>query len=224
MLPRETLIPAGTTLRHRVSSMPSWQAPLTMQRAAMNEDSEPAHVAAWDVAIDHIPARVLAETVSERVFLLPDKTLDGIGLYRDDVAGLVKTLRHDDVDVDFAYSQETRRYLSEYGSVDLLAVIEVAVVNDLTAPIIQNIVKIVWARARSAMGGNDREGELEGARVMVKIAEIEHTPSGPVVRGIEATGPVKDLEQLLRAVLVESGSAPGALPDGDPDSDGERHA
>ncbi|WP_370084273.1 hypothetical protein [Streptacidiphilus sp. MAP12-16] len=150
------------------------------------------------------------------MYLLPDKTVNGIGVYRDDVAGLVKTLRYESVDVEFAYPRESRRYLSEYSATPVVATIAVSVSASLTTALVQCIVRIAWARARSAMGGNPPTAEVGSAQITVKIAEIERTDAGTVVRGLEVTGPVGNLEELLRAAVT--GPQPGApvLPEGSP--------
>jgi hypothetical protein len=183
----------------------------------MNEDQQPAHVIRWDVTSADIPAPLLAGPACDRLYLLPDKTVDGIGVYHDDVAGLVKTLRHEGVDVDFAYPLETRRYLSEYSATHILTTIALSASVPLTAALVQSIVKIAWARARSAMGGTPAtaEDEVETAQVTVKIAEIERTDSGTIVRGLEVTGPLANLEDVLRAVVADPQPGPPALLEGD---------
>ncbi|MER5527194.1 hypothetical protein ABT075_21775, partial [Streptomyces sp. NPDC002677] len=50
----------------------------------------------WNVP--DLPGQVLTAPAGSRLFLLPDTTLDGVGIYRDDVAGLVKTMRHQGMD------------------------------------------------------------------------------------------------------------------------------
>lgn len=182
----------------------------------MNEDPQPEHVTRWDVTEEDIPGPLLAEPVSERVYLLPDKTVDGIGVYHDDAAGLVKTLQHEGVDVEFAYPQKIRRYLSEYSATPVLTMIVVSVTSSLTTALIQSIVKIAWARARSAMGGSPAAAQVHIAQVTVKIAEIERTDAGTVLRGVEVTGPVGSLEELLRSAITGSQQIPSALPEEGP--------
>ena len=141
----------------------------------MNEDPQPQHLIRWDVTSDDIPAPVLVGPACDRVYLLPDKMIDGIAVYRDDVAGLVKTLRHEGVDVEFAYPREARRYLSEYSSTPPLIMIAISVSSSLTTALIQHIAKIAWARARSAMGGSLATAEVGAAQVTVNRRDRAHS-------------------------------------------------
>ncbi|WP_327172578.1 hypothetical protein OG471_30655 [Streptomyces sp. NBC_01336] len=142
-----------------------------------------------------------------------------MGLYRDDVAGLVKTLRRRGVDIDFASAREDRRYLSEYGAGDLVAVIGLAVAGNLTGELIKGIAVAVWHRARSALGTDSTPEEVDSANVTVRIAEIVRTDHEVVVRGLEVTSPVADVEGLIRGLI--SGRVPPQLPHGTTDTPGQ---
>lgn len=175
--------------------------------------------ARWDVPTEDLPARVMAAPASSRLFLLPDQTIDGVGIYRDDVAGLVKTLRRRGVDIDFASAREDRRYLSEYGAGDLVAIIGLAVAGNLTSELIQGIAVAVWHRARSALGTDSTPEQVDSANVTVRVAEIVRNDHEVVVRGLEVTSPVADVEGLIRGLI--SDRMPPQLPPGMTDTPGQ---
>jgi hypothetical protein len=158
-------------------------------------------VTRWDVSAGELPKQVLAAPAGNRLFLLPDKTVDGVGLYRDDVAGLVKTLRHHGVEIDFAVAREDRRYLSEYGAADVVAVIGLAVAGTITSDLIKSVALAVWQRTRSAIGGEPTPEEVDSANVTVKVAEIVRNDQETVIRGLEVTSRVADIESLLRNAI-----------------------
>ncbi|MFE7596006.1 hypothetical protein [Streptomyces sp. NPDC057494] len=163
--------------------------------------------------------QVLTAAAGGRLFLLPDKTIDGMGIYRDDVAGLVKTLRHNGVDIDFASAREDRRYLSEYGAAgEVVAVIALAVVGNYTGDLLKIIARTAWQRARSAIGTGPSREEVDSATVTVRIAEIVRSDQETVIRGLEVTSPVADIESLLRGAI--SDRRPPDLPPGSSDTTG----
>ncbi|WP_078627297.1 hypothetical protein [Streptomyces exfoliatus] len=176
-------------------------------------------VTRWDVPKEDLPSQVLTAAAGGRLFLLPDKTIDGVGIYRDDVAGLVKTLRHNGVDIDFASAREDRRYLSEYGAAgEVVGVIALAVVGNYTGDLIKSIARTAWQRARSAIGTGSSREEVESATVTVRIAEIVRSDQETVIRGLEVTSPVVDIESLLRGAI--SDRRPTDLPPGSSDTTG----
>ncbi|WP_432121044.1 hypothetical protein [Streptomyces sp. S1] len=172
-------------------------------------------VARWDISAADLPERVLAAPTGSRVFLLPDSHADGMALYRDDVAGLIKTLRHRGVDIDFACAQEDRRYLSEYGAIEVVATIGIAVATTLTTDLVKSIVLTAWQRARSSLGPSSPAEEVDEARVTVKIAEIVRAENETVVRGLEITGRLTDIENLIQRAVSDSSRA--ELPPAGPD-------
>ncbi|MEU2470413.1 hypothetical protein ABZ601_04790 [Streptomyces sp. NPDC012842] len=158
----------------------------------------------WDVPRADIPVRVLTAEAGGRLFLLPDKTIDGVGIYRDDVAGLVKTLRHNGIDIDFASAREDRRYLSEYGAAgEIVGIIALAVVGNYTGDLIKSIARAAWQRARTAIGHGSSPEEVESAIVTVRIAEISSTDQEAIIRGLEVTSPVADVERILRSAIAD---------------------
>lgn len=179
-------------------------------------------VTRWDVSVGDLPTRVLTAHESGRLLLLPDKTVDGVAVYRDDVAGLIKTLRHRGVDIDFASAREDRRYLSEYGAAEVVAVIGLAVAGNLSSDLVKNVALTVWHRALSALGAESTREEVASANVTVKIAEIVRTDQETVIRGLEVTGPVADIEPILRDAV--SGRRPIQLPFRDLDTTGSEDA
>ncbi|MFC7219618.1 hypothetical protein ACFQLX_15805 [Streptomyces polyrhachis] len=172
-------------------------------------------VTRWEISIADLPERVLTAPTGGRVFLLPDSHVDGVALYRDDVAGLIKTLRHRGVDIDFASAQEGRRYLSEYGATDVVATIGIAVATTLTTDLVKSIVLTAWQRARSSLGPSCPDEEIDEARVTVKIAEIVRAENETIVRGWEITGRLADIDNLVQ--LAVSDPIRAELPSADPD-------
>ncbi|MGJ5692186.1 hypothetical protein GTW50_14925 [Streptomyces sp. SID7815] len=164
-------------------------------------------VARWNVSAADLPERVLTAPSGGRVFLLPDSRVDGVAVYRDDVAGLVKTLRHRGVDIDFACAREDRRYLSEYGATAVVATVGIAVATTLTTDLVKSIVLTAWQRARSSLGPSCPAEEVEEARVTVKIAEIVRTENETVVRGFEITGRLADIDNLVQLAVSDSALA-----------------
>ncbi|QKW49929.1 hypothetical protein [Streptomyces buecherae] len=96
-------------------------------------------VSSWKISAADLPAAALDFPASVRVYLLPDTSVDGVAVYRDDAAGIVKTLRHRDVDIDFAVPREGRRYFSEFSAAVAVTTVCVAVASTLTADLIKNI-------------------------------------------------------------------------------------
>ncbi|WP_103515010.1 hypothetical protein [Streptomyces sp. SM10] len=170
----------------------------------------------WDVP--ELPWQVLAAPADSRLFLLPDTTLDGVGIYREDVAGLVKTMRNQGIDVDFALPREDRRYLSEYGALEVVAVIAVAVAGSLTSDVAKSIARLVWHRARAALGGECTSQQIDSAPVTVRAAEVTRNGDEVVIRGLEISGRATDIEGLLRDALSAQESTP--LPPAAPDDAG----
>ncbi|MFF1322407.1 hypothetical protein ACFVZZ_23690 [Streptomyces chartreusis] len=173
-------------------------------------------VTRWDLSASDLPATVLNAAAGGRVFLLPDSYVDGMALYRDDVAGLIKTLRHRGVDIDFACGREDRRYLSEYGASEVVATIGIAVATTLTTDLVKSIVLTAWQRARSSLGPGCPDEEVGEACVTVKAAEIVRGENETVIRGLEVTGRLADIENLIQAALSDPARA--ELPLAEPDS------
>ncbi|WP_406308001.1 hypothetical protein [Streptomyces griseoaurantiacus] len=172
----------------------------------------------WRVSAADLPAMVLDAPASDRVFMLPDSSVDGVAVYRDDVAGMVKTLRHRGVDIDFAVAREDRRYLSEYSATAVVTTMCVAVVTTLTTDLVKSIVLAAWQRARSSLGADCPPEQVDEARVMVKVAEIVRTDRETVIRGLEVTSRLADIESLIQAAVSDPATA--ELPPADPDAAG----
>ncbi|MFI0989701.1 hypothetical protein [Streptomyces exfoliatus] len=183
----------------------------------MDDESSNKKVTSWNVSKNDLPSQVLAAAGSGRLFLLPDKELDGVGIYRDDVAGLVKTLRHNGVDIEFACARENRRYLSEYGANDgVVAVIGLAIAGNFAGDLIKVIARIAWNRARSALWANSTTEEVDSANVTVRIAEIVRNDQETAIRGLEVTGQVAEIESLLNSAFSERQAR--QLPSSGPDA------
>ncbi|MER7978297.1 hypothetical protein [Streptomyces sp. NPDC095817] len=175
-------------------------------------------VTRWDISAADLPETLLAASTGGRVFLLPDSSIDGMALYRDDVAGLVKTLRHRGVDIDFAYEREDRRYLSEYGATEVVATIGIAVITTLTTDLVKSIVMTAWQRARSSLGPSCPAEEVDEARVTIKIAEIVRSENETVIRGLEVTSRLAEIENLIQAAVSDPARAELSLADSEADA------
>ncbi|MFJ8745852.1 hypothetical protein ACIRL2_41650 [Embleya sp. NPDC127516] len=160
-------------------------------------------VSRWDISAADLSGVVLEAPTEGRVFLLPDSRVDGTAVYRDDVAGLIKTLRHRGVDIDFAFAREDRRYLSEYGATEVIATIGIAVTATLSTDLVKSIVLAAWQRARSALGQDCPAEEVEEAHVTVKIAEVVRTDNETAIRGLEITSRLADIENLIQAAVSD---------------------
>ncbi|MDI5971535.1 hypothetical protein POF50_019745 [Streptomyces sp. SL13] len=158
-------------------------------------------VTRWDISAEDLPTPVLVTPANSRLFLLPDKTVDGVGIYKDDVAGLVKTLKHNGVDIDYSSAREDRRYLSEYGAADVAAEIMLAVAGNLTSEVIKSIAMTVWHRVRSAIGAESTQQEVDSANVTVRIAEIVRNDHETVIRGLEITSRATEIEGIIRDAI-----------------------
>ncbi|MEW2523164.1 hypothetical protein [Actinacidiphila alni] len=181
----------------------------------MADDSSQSRVTSWDVSVEDLPMRVLTYAGENQLLLLPDKTINGVEIYRDDAAGLVKTLQHHGVEIDFASAREDRRYLSEYGASDVVAVIALATASNLTSDLIKAIALTAWYRARSALGVDVPEEVVDSANVTVKIAEIVKNDRETVIRGLEITGPAANIEAGIRNAIAAGGL--NQLPSGNTD-------
>ncbi|MFD9046448.1 hypothetical protein [Streptomyces zaomyceticus] len=188
-----------------------------MGMSVMDGESLNNPVTSWSVAKGDLPSHVLAAAESGRIFLLPDKEIDGVGIYRDDVAGLVKTLRHNGIDIDFSHARQDRRYLSEYGANEgIVAAIGLAIAANYAGDFVKVIARIAWNRARSALGANSTTEEIDSANVTVRVAEIVRNDQGTVIRGLEVTGQVQDLDNLLNDAFSERRTS--ELPSSGPDA------
>lgn len=158
-----------------------------------------------DEEIEALVASIHAEEPTENtLYLLPDGT-DAAGnyyLYRDDVAGMVKVVRSGKCDLRFGAPSAKRRYLSEYGALDeVIVAISLGVIGNLTYDLIKSIYLILSERLRATLGpGHEDEGKLN-----LRVAEIELTPHGRIIRGLEATGSLDEVDACLRTMLRESG-------------------
>jgi hypothetical protein len=166
---------------------------------------------------EHLQVPVLAG----RLYLLPDKIADGVAAYREDLAGLVKTLRRDGVDIEFALPKDARVYRSEYSADSVIASITIGVAIGVSADAVKAVAKAIAAAARawvrSALGRSNNEADADSALVTVKIAELEIGQNKVVLRGVEITGRTSQIERLAGEALgrpvvpsqeLEEGSVP----------------
>ncbi|MEV4451941.1 hypothetical protein [Streptomyces mirabilis] len=161
-----------------------------------------------------------------RIYLLPDKTADGVAAYREDIAGLVKTLRRDGVDIEFALPKDARVYRSEYSADSVIASIAIAVAigasSEAVVAAAKAIASTARARVRSVLGRSDNEADADSALVTVKIAELEIGQDKVVLRGVELTGRTSQIERLTSEALGRLVAPPTELEEGSvPQTDAE---
>lgn len=167
--------------------------------------------AAKRLCAEHLQVPVLAG----RLYLLPDKTADGVASYREDIAGLIKALRRDGVDIEFALPKDARVYRSEYSADSVIATISIGVaigvsVGGVTAAA-KAIAATARARVRSILGRTGNEDDADSALVSVKIAELEIGQNKVVLRGVEVTGPTSQIERLIGEALGRPAESPREL-------------
>jgi hypothetical protein len=96
----------------------------------------------------------------------------------------------------------------------VVATIGIAVATTLTTDLVKSIVLTAWQRARSSLGPNCPDEEVDEAHVTVKIAEIVRTENETAIRGLEITSQLADIERLIQAAVSDPERA--ELPPADP--------
>lgn len=137
----------------------------------------------------------------DALVLLPE-WIDGQdrALYRDENAGLLKTLRAEGVPVVYAYPADRRAYLTEHGAADVLVEIAVGVAGNATSAVLGWIAALTYTRVRGALGANG-EPQVDATEVTVRVVEVHETAAGRTTRGVEVTGPVGSLKDALEQAL-----------------------
>ncbi|MFD9061566.1 hypothetical protein ACFVZ3_08620 [Kitasatospora purpeofusca] len=168
----------------------------------------------WLLGERLVAEQLQVPVIAGRLYLLPDKVLDGAAGYREDVAGLLKSLRRDGVDIEFALPRGARSYLSEYSAESVAATIAVAVAigvsSDALKAAARAIATTARARVRSSRGSGDTEtdADVDGALVTVRIAELDLRQSGVILRGVEVTGRTSQIDRLINDALARPVSGP----------------
>ncbi|MFD9720789.1 hypothetical protein [Streptomyces sp. NPDC059076] len=174
-----------------------------------------AHVTNWHVPESTFQNSTLPQP-GNRLYLLPEKTIDEVALYGDDAAGLIKTLKSRGVDIEFSHPQQDRKYLSEYSSTDVVAVISLAVAASLTGDLVKAIARVAWKRVQISVGTERTEEITPPPSVAVRIAEIARSDDGVTIRGFEITGPIGSIEEALQRAINQGEEASTSDPSREP--------
>ncbi|KQV16572.1 MULTISPECIES: hypothetical protein [unclassified Kitasatospora] len=123
------------------------------------QETSPGQAREWSAGERLVAEQLQVPVLAGRLYLLPDETVDGAAAYREDIAGLIKTLRRDGVDIDFALPKNARGYRSEYSAESVVASIAVAVAIGVSSDAIKAAAKAiataVRARVRSTLGRSE---------------------------------------------------------------------
>ncbi|MCS7479074.1 hypothetical protein ACFFQW_25960 [Umezawaea endophytica] len=149
----------------------------------------------------NVQSEVLASSGPGTILLLPDKISGGYALYRDDVAGVVKTARSNGIDVEFAYTQERRKYLSEFSASEVVSAIFLGVAGNLTTDVTKSIYYLVNLRAMAALRSFGGHGPVESEHVHLHMDRFEQDGEWRVIEGFDFKGPVGDVENVLRELM-----------------------
>lgn len=159
----------------------------------------------WSAGDRLVAEQLQVPVVAGRLYLLPDENADGVAAYPEDIAGLVKMLKRDEVDIEFALAKGARVYRSEYSADSVIASIAVAVAIGVSTDAVKATAKAIAAaaraRVRSVLRRSDTEDDADSALVTVKIAELEIGQSNVVLRGVEITGRTDQIERLAGETL-----------------------
>lgn len=151
--------------------------------------------------MDLINPAVLHSAGEGTLLLLPDKKDDkGTALYRDDNAGLVKTIRQGGASIDFAWPKDQRVYVSEFSANDVIANIALGVIGNFTADTIKYLIYAVRVRLAATLRRSVSDDLEVDGKVSVKIAKFESSPDRRVVEGFEYTGPASHAREVIEAL------------------------
>jgi hypothetical protein len=163
------------------------------------------HIISWVPSADLIDPAVLGTADAGTLLLLPDKTDDqGHGLYRDDNAGLVKTLRRNGASVVFSHQREHRSYVSEYSAGEIVANIALGVIGNFTTDVISHATYAIRLRVAAALGRAIPGDFKSDESIQVNIARYESSPERKVIEGFECTGPAKEVVRLIESLVDHS--------------------
>lgn len=172
----------------------------------------------WSAGDRLVAEYLQVPVLAGRLYLLPDKITGGVAAYHEDIAGLVKTLRRDGVDIEFSLPKDARVYRSEYSADGVIASIAIGVAIGISAEAVTAAAKAIAAaaraRVRSAVGRSHNEADADSALVTVKIAELEIGQNKVVLRGVELTGRPSQIERLASEALGRPVAPPQELEGG----------
>ncbi|QQQ74795.1 hypothetical protein IOD16_27160 [Saccharothrix sp. 6-C] len=149
------------------------------------------------------------------LLLLPDKIgKEGRALYRDDNAGLVKTIRAEGASLEFAWPRDRRAYVSEFGAGEVIAAVTLGVVGNFTTDVIRYMYRIVQFRVAAALGRPVLDGQEIDEVVTFKVARFESSPQRRVIEGLECSGPVSGVIDLIKSLVDSEVESFDGEPDG----------
>jgi hypothetical protein len=159
----------------------------------------------WSPPPELIDPAILAEADSGTLLLLPDKIGDeGQALYRDDNAGLVKTVRAQGAKLDFAWPRDQRVYLSEFGAGEVIANVMLGVIGNFTTDTIKYMVYAIRIRVAAALGRGVSDDLDADNAITVKIARFESSSERRLIEGLECTGPANEVVKLIESLADTS--------------------
>src|SRR5215218_7484311 len=103
----------------------------------------------WSAGKRLVAEHLQVSVLEGRLYLLPDKTADGLASYREDIAGLVKTLRRDGLDIEFSLPKDARTYRSEYSADGVVATILIGVAIGVSVGGVKAAAKAIAETARA---------------------------------------------------------------------------
>jgi hypothetical protein len=130
------------------------------------------------------------------VLILPARVVDGVGLYDDSVATLVKELRAAGVSAGYQHGPEARRWIGHKG------------VSTIVLEVILGIVgNAGWAGIYALLrrGGSSRS--------RIRITRVERTALESDAQWYEIEGPAREVAEILKQLEADDRSA--GLPPGD---------
>lgn len=167
----------------------------------MSTDSQ-ATVMSWSPGPGLIDPAVLAEAAPGTLLLLPDKVGDqNQALYRDDNAGLVKTVRAEGAKIEFAWPDEKRVYLSEFGAGEIIANIALGVIGNFTTDTIKYCTYAVRVRVAAALGRSISEQLPNDSSIRVNIARFESSSERRLIEGLECVGPATEVIKVIESLV-----------------------
>jgi hypothetical protein len=165
----------------------------------------------WTPDSGLIDPSVLVKAEVGTLLLLPEKTDDqGRALYRDDNAGLVKTLRQKGARMEFSCRKDRRTYLSEFSAGEIIANIALGVIGNFTTDVIKYATYAIQLRVAAALGRAIYDDFEREDAIRVKIARFESSFDRRIIEGLECTGPAEEVIQVIEALANQpSPSSPG---------------
>jgi hypothetical protein len=127
------------------------------------------------------------------VLVLP-RTIEGdLGVYRESDLITVKTLRHQDVPIDFRHPAPRRTFQGEY-SAEIVVFLTIFIAEALGEQVVQDLVRHLWKsfRAATTFGANSPP------QLTVEISKFVAHGDRRELEGVRISG--QDAEQVVNAV------------------------